>query len=122
MGSKQKQTKLLQREKFERRLAERKTLLLGRGIDQKQQVKDKIIEHLQAEINRIENAIALISNREKMLEKVRLQKLEHAEQRKVKREKAVKKEAELTAPGKEKKEVKAEETKAAASEQETSGE
>ncbi len=82
MGSNKKQTRLLQKENFEQLLAERKTLLLGKGVDRQKLKKDKVARHLQAEINKTVKAIAAIDAREKVIEKARIQKQKNAEKKK----------------------------------------
>ena len=94
MGSNKKQTRLLQKEKFEQLLAERKTLLLGKGVDGQKLKKDKVVRHLQAEINKTVKAIAAIDARDKLIEKARIQKQKNAEKKKEAKLKPKKKKAE----------------------------
>ncbi|MBW2222134.1 MAG: hypothetical protein KAR43_05670 [Deltaproteobacteria bacterium] len=111
MGSNKKQTRLLQKAKFEKLLAERKALLLGKGVIESKLKKDKVVKHLQAELNRAVSAIASIDAREKVIEKAKIKKQKNAEEKAVK-PKSKKKKAE-TEPaekgkGKEKKKKKKE--------------
>lgn len=106
MGSKQKQTRQLQKERFERLLAERNALLVERGIEKQKIAKDKVIEHLQAEINKTVRAIASINAREKVIEKVKLQKQKNAEKVKADKPKSKKQKAESAPEKKDKKEKK----------------
>ena len=76
MGSKQKQTKERQQQEFTQQLAARKTLLLEKGLKQKNVVNDKVIQHLQAELKRTRRAIAAINTTLELREKARYQKLE----------------------------------------------
>ncbi|MBW2653188.1 MAG: hypothetical protein JRC57_08945 [Deltaproteobacteria bacterium] len=99
MGSNKKQTRLLQKAKFEKLLAERKALLLGKGVIESKLKKDKVVKHLQ------------IDAREKVIEEAKIKKQKNAEEKAVK-PKSKKKKAE-TEPaekgkGKEKKKKKKE--------------
>jgi len=78
MGSKQKQTKERQQQEFKQQLAARKTLLLEKGLEQKNIENDKVIQHLQAELKRTRRAIATINTTLKLREKAKHQKLERA--------------------------------------------
>ncbi len=78
MGSKQKQTKERQQQEFKQQLAARKTLLLEKGLEQKNIENDKVIQHLQAELKRTRRAIATINTTLKLREKAKYQKLERA--------------------------------------------
>ena len=111
MGSNKKQTRLLQKAKFEKLLAERKALLLEKGVNENMLKKDKAVKHLQAELNRAVSAIASIDAREKVIEKAKIKKQKNAEEKAAK-PKSKKKKAE-TEPaekdkGKEKKKKKKE--------------
>ena len=106
MGSKQKQTRQLQKERFERQLAERNALLVERGIEKQKIAKDKVIKHLQAEINKTVRAIASINAREKVIKKVKLQKQKNAEKVKAEKLKSKKQKAESAPEKKDKKEKK----------------
>lgn len=111
MGSNKKQTRLLQKAKFEKLLAERKALLLEKGVNKSKLKKDKAVKHLQAELNRVVSAIASIDAREKVIEKAKIKKQKNAEEKAAK-PKSKKKKAE-TEPaekdkGKEKKKKKKE--------------
>ena len=111
MGSNKKQTRLLQKAKFEKLLAERKALLLEKGVNESKLKKDKAVKHLQAELNRAVSAIASIDAREKVIEKAKIKKQKNAEEKAAK-PKSKKKKAE-TEPaekdkGKEKKKKKKE--------------
>jgi hypothetical protein len=106
MGSKQKQTRQLQKEKFELLLTRRKALLEEKGIEKQKIIKDKVVEHLQAEINKTVRAIASINAREKVIEKLKLQKQKHAEKVKEDKPKSKKQKAESTPEKKDKKEKK----------------
>ncbi len=94
MGSNKKQTRLLQKEKFEKQLAERKDFLLKKGVDEKNLKKDKAVKHLQAEINKAMRAIASIDARSKVIEEARLKKQKNAEKKKEDKTKSKKKKAE----------------------------
>ena len=74
MGSNKKQTRLLQKAKFEKLLAKRKTLLLEMGVQEDKLKKDKVVKHLQAELNRTNSAIVSIDAREKVIEKEKIKK------------------------------------------------
>jgi len=76
MGSKQKQTKERQQQEFTQQVAARKTLLLEKGLEQKNIVNDKVIQHLQAELKRTRGAIAAINTTLELREKAKYQKLE----------------------------------------------
>lgn len=76
MGSKQKQTKERQQQEFKEQLTARKTLLLEKGLEQKNIENDKVIQHLQAELKRTRRAIATINTTLKLREKAKHQKLE----------------------------------------------
>jgi len=76
MGSKQKQTKERQQQEFRQQVAARKTLLLEKGLKQKNIVNDKVIQHLQAELKRTRRAIATINTTLELREKAKVQKLE----------------------------------------------
>jgi len=110
MGSKQKQTRQLQKERFEQLLAKRTALLLEKGIEMQKIAKDKVIKHLQAEINRTVKAIDSISTREKLIEKAKIQKQKNAEKVKADKSKPKKKKAESAPEGKDKKEKKKKKT------------
>ena len=71
MGSGKKKTRQLQTEKLEQLKANRKALLLEKGAGKQELKKDKILNHLQAEIKRNLMAIASINAREKVIEKVK---------------------------------------------------
>ena len=81
MGSNKKQTRLLQKAKFESLLAERKALLLEKGVDENKLKKDKAVKHLQAELNRTVSAIASIDARENVIEKAKIKKQKNAEEK-----------------------------------------
>lgn len=81
MGSNKKQTRLLQKAKFEKLLAERKALLLEKGVNENKLKKDKAVKHLQAELNRVVSAIASIDAREKVIEKAKIKKQKNAEEK-----------------------------------------
>ena len=83
MGSNKKQTRLLQKAKFEKLLAERKALLLEKGVIESKLKKDKVVKHLQAELNRAVSAIASIDAREKVIEKAKIKKQKNAEERRL---------------------------------------
>ena len=106
MGSKQKQTRQLQKERFEQQLAKRIALLLEKGIERQKIAKDKVIKHLQAEINRTVKAIDSISAREKLIEKAKIQKQKNAEKAKAGKSKSKKQKAESAPEKKDKKEKK----------------
>ena len=106
MGSKQKQTRQLQKERFEQLLARRNALLVERGIEKQKIAKDKVVKHLQAEINRTARAIASINAREKVIEKAKLQKQKNAEKVKAGKPKSKKQKAESAPEKKDKKEKK----------------
>jgi hypothetical protein len=76
MGSKQKQTKERQQQEFKEQLAARKTLLLEKGLEQKNIENDKVIQRLQAEMKRTRRAIAAINTTLTLREKAKYQKLE----------------------------------------------
>ena len=111
MGSNKKQTRLLQKAKFEKLLAERKALLLEKGVIESKLKKDKAVKHLQAELNRAVSAIASIDAREKVIEEARIKKQKNAEEKaskpKTKKKKAEAEPAEK-GKGKEKKKKKKE--------------
>ena len=71
MGSKRKQTRELQKERIEQQLAKRRALLVEKGIDAQKIAKDKVVEHLLAEINKTVKAINSINAREKVIEKAK---------------------------------------------------
>jgi hypothetical protein len=106
MGSKQKQTRQLQKERFEQLLAKRNALLVEKGIEKQKIAKDKGVKHLQAEINRTVRAIDAINAREKVIEKARLQKQKNAEKVKADKPKSKKQKAESAPEKKDKKEKK----------------
>ncbi len=106
MGSKQKQTRKLQKEKFERLLAERNAWLAEKGIEKKKITKDKILKHLQAKINETVRALAAINAREKVIEKAKIQKQKNAEKVKTKKPKSKKQESEPAPKAKDKKDKK----------------
>lgn len=93
MGSNKKETRLLQKAKFETLLAERKALLLEKGVHENKLKKDKAVKHLQAELNRTVRAIVSIEAREKVIQEATIKKQRHAEEKAVK-PKSKKKEAE----------------------------
>ena len=106
MGSKQKQTRQLQKERFEQLLARRNALLVERGIEKQKIAKDRVVKHLQAEINRTVRAIASINAREKVIEKAKIQKQKNAEKVKAGKSKSKKQKAESAPEKKDKKEKK----------------
>ena len=100
MGSKHKQTRQLQKERYEELLAKRKFFLAEKGIEKQKQAKDKVVEKLQAKINQIARAIAFIKGRETAIEKIRLEKQKSAEKKKADKSKPKKQKLE-SAPEKE---------------------
>jgi hypothetical protein len=76
MGSKQKQTKERQQLELAQQLAARKSLLMGRGLEQKNIENDKVIQHLQAEFKRTRRALTTINTTLQVREKAKQQKLE----------------------------------------------
>jgi len=106
MGSRQKQTRELQKERLEKQLAKRKALLVEKGVNAQKIAKDKGVEHLQAEINKTVRALDAINAREKVLEKAKLQKQQNAEKAKTEKPKSKKKKAEAVPGKKDKKEKK----------------
>lgn len=106
MGSKQKQTRQLQKEKFEQLLVKRKASLVEKGIEKQKITKDKVVAHLQAEINRTVRAIASINAREKIIEQAKLKKQQNAEKKKADKTKPKKRKAEPAPAKKDKKEKK----------------
>jgi len=77
-----------------------------KGIEKQKIAKDKVIEHLQAEINRTVRAIVYINAREKVIEKAKLQKQKNAEKVKTDKPKSKKQKAESAPEKKDKKENK----------------
>ena len=106
MGSKQKQTRQLQKERFEQLLAKRNALLVERSIETQKIAKDRIIKHLQAEINRTVRAIDSINAREKVIEKSKLQRQRNSEKVKAEKSKSKMQKAESAPEKKDKKEKK----------------
>jgi hypothetical protein len=106
MGSKQKETRQLQKKKFERLIAERNALLAEKGIEKKKIAKDKILKHLRAKLNETVKALAAINAQEKVIEKARLQKQENAAKVKVKKPKSKKQESKPDPKAKDKKDKK----------------
>lgn len=101
MGSNKKETRLLQKAKFEELLKERKAFLLAKGVHEKKLQKDKVVKHLQAELNRTVSAIVSIEAREKVIKEAATKKQRHAEEKAVK-PKSKKKEAETESVEKDK--------------------
>ena len=81
MGSKQRLTKERQQKEFIQQLDARKTLLLEKGLEQKNIGNDKVIQHLQAELKRTRRAITTINTTLKLREKAKHQKLERERQK-----------------------------------------
>ena len=106
MGSKHKQTRQLQKERYEQLLTKRKAFLAEKGIRQQKRAKDKVVEHLQAKINRIARAIASINDRKTAIEKVTLKKQKSAERKKADKSKPKKQKPESTPEKEDKKKKK----------------
>jgi hypothetical protein len=100
MGSKQTQTRQLQKERYEELLAKRKVLLAEQNIPLPKQAKDKGVKRLQAKINQITRAIASIQKMQAVLEKATIAKQKNVEQKKADKSKSKKQKAE-PAPEKE---------------------
>jgi len=105
MGSKHRQTRQLQKERYEELLAKRKAFLIEKGIKQQKQAKDKIVEHLRAKINQIARAIVSIKDMETAIEKAALEKQKRSEKKKADKSKPKKQKPE-SAPEKEGKKEK----------------
>ena len=82
MGSKQKQTRELQKKQFEQQIEKRRAFLTEKGLDAKKIRKDQVICHLQSELRRTKAALKSIENQEKIIEKAKKKKLANAEQKK----------------------------------------
>jgi hypothetical protein len=67
-----------QQETYTQKLAARKALLAGKGFDKAAIAADKVIKHLQAEINRSARACASITTRQQIVAGARTKKEEHA--------------------------------------------
>ena len=97
----------MQKAKFEKLLAERKALLLEKGVHDDKLKKDKVVKHLQAELNRTFSAITAIDARQKVIEKAKIKKEKHAEEKAAKpKSKKKKAESETIEKDKEKKKKK----------------
>jgi len=106
MGSKHKQSRQLQKERYEELLAKRKAFLAEKGIKQQKQAKDKVVKHLQAKINQIARAIVSIKDMETAIEKATLEKQKSAEKKKADKSKPKKKKPESDPEKEDKKEKK----------------
>ena len=82
MGSKQKQTRELQKKQFEQQIEKRRALLAEKGIDARKIKKDPGICHIQSELRRTKAALKSIENRDKIIEKAKAKKQPTAEQKK----------------------------------------
>ena len=82
MGSKHKQTRQLQKERFEKLLAQRRAYLLEQHIPLQKQVKDKVLRRLQAKINQLTRALVSIQALETSLEKAATAKQNNIERKK----------------------------------------
>lgn len=94
MGSKHKQTRQLQKERYEELLAKRKAFLAEQNIPLHKQVNDKGVKRLQAKINQITRAIVSIQKMKTALEKATIAKQKNREQKKVDTSKSKKQRAE----------------------------
>lgn len=106
MGSKKKQTRQLQKARFEQLLARRINTLAEKGIERQRIAKDKVVQHLQAEINRTARALGAINAKEKVIEEAKLQKQKNAEKVKEGKAKSKKQKGEAVPEKKGKKEKK----------------
>ena len=82
MGSKDTQTRHLQKERYEALLGKRKALLAEQNIPLNKQAKDKGVKRLRAKINQINRALLSIEQMNATLEKANIAKQKNAEQKK----------------------------------------
>ena len=80
MASNVKQTRVQQKQRFLRLLAERKAALLAQGASEEKIRKDRAVKHLLAEIKRTSRAIASVEARENIINTAKLQRQERAAQ------------------------------------------
>jgi hypothetical protein len=80
MASNVKQTRVQQKQRFLRLLAERKAALMAQGASEEKIRKDRAVKHLLAEIKRTSRAIASVDARENIINTAKLQRQERAAQ------------------------------------------
>ncbi len=112
MGSNSKEIRESQKQRFEAQLAARKELLVKQGLDDAQQKKDKMLQHLQAEVKRSTKALESIEKLRGTVEGVRKKKLDAAAKAADKGSKKKKKEAAPAKGAKKDKKKKTEKAKA----------
>jgi len=105
MGSNAQQIRLQQMELFEKKITARRAVLAQRGIEGTAQDRDKILQHLIAEMQRSLRALRAINARNAVIEQARTQRQAKAA-RKAEAPKQKKKKTEAP-PEKEKKDKKA---------------
>ena len=113
MASNVKQTRVQQKQRFLRLLAERKSALRAQGASEEKIKKDSAVKHLLAEIKRTSRAIASVDARESIINKAKAQRQERAAQAAQEAPKAKKEKQKAAAPAKEGKKEKKQKQKAA---------
>jgi hypothetical protein len=114
MASNLKQTRIQQKQRFLRLLAERKAALRAQGSNEEKINKDSAVKHLLAEIKRTSRALASVAAREQIINKAKLQKQERAAQAAEEAPKAKKEKQKAATPTKEGKKEKKQKQKEAA--------